>query len=42
MKLIQKCLGHAQMTTTLIYLHVTTVGEENAIAKINMIMKRKS
>ncbi len=42
MKLIQKYLGHAQMTTTLIYLHVTTVGEENAIAKINTIMKRKS
>ena len=41
-KLIQKYLGHAHLTTTMIYLHVTTVGEENAIAKINAIMKRKS
>jgi integrase/recombinase XerD len=41
-KLIQKYLGHAHLTTTMIYLHVTTVGEENAIAKINTIMKRKS
>jgi integrase/recombinase XerD len=42
LKLIQKYLGHAHLTTTMIYLHVTTVGEENAIAKINAIMKRKS
>jgi site-specific recombinase XerD len=41
-KLIQKYLGHAHLTSTMIYLHVTTVGEENAIAKINSIMKRKS
>ena len=41
-KLIQKYLGHAHLTSTMIYLHVTTVGEENAIAKINTIMKRKS
>jgi site-specific recombinase XerD len=41
-KLIQKYLGHAHLTTTMIYLHVTTVGEENAIAKINAVMKRKS
>jgi len=26
----------------MIYLHVTSVGEENAIAKINALMKRKS
>ena len=42
LKLIQKYLGHAHLTTTMVYLHVTTVGEENAIAKINALMKRKS
>jgi integrase/recombinase XerD len=41
LKLIQKYLGHAHLTSTMIYLHVTTVGEEAAIAKINAIMKRK-
>jgi integrase/recombinase XerD len=42
LKLIQKYLGHAYLTSTMIYFHVTTVGEETAIAKINSIMKRKS
>lgn len=42
LKLIQKYLGHAYLTSTMIYFHVTTVGEEAAIAKINSIMKRKS
>ena len=37
LKLIQKYLGHAHLTTTMIYLHVTSVGEENAIAKINAL-----
>jgi integrase/recombinase XerD len=39
---IQKYLGHASLTSTMVYLHVTTVGEEAAIAKINSLMKRKS
>jgi hypothetical protein len=34
-------MGHAYLTSTMIYLHVTTIGEEAAIAKINAIMKRK-
>ncbi len=42
LKMIQKYMGHAHLTSTMIYLHVTTVGEENAIAKINALMKRKS
>lgn len=40
-KLIQKYLGHAHLTSSMIYFHVTTVGEDAAIAKINSIMKRK-
>jgi site-specific recombinase XerD len=40
LKLIQKYLGHKHLTSTMVYLHVTTVGEEAAIAKINAIMKR--
>ena len=39
LRLIQKYLGHKHLTSTMIYLHVTTVGEEAAIAKINAIMK---
>lgn len=42
LRLIQKYMGHAYLTTTMVYLHVTTVGEEAAICKINAIMKRKS
>lgn len=41
LKLIQKYLGHKHLTSTMIYLHVTSVGEEAAIAKINALMKPK-
>lgn len=41
LKLIQKYMGHKHLTSTMVYLHVTTVGEEAAIAKINALMKRK-
>lgn len=40
LKLIQKYLGHRQLTSTMIYLHVTTMGEESAVSKINSLMKR--
>lgn len=40
LKLIQKYLGHRHLTSTMVYLHVTTVGEEAAVRKINAIMKR--
>ncbi|MFO0939678.1 MAG: site-specific integrase [Pirellulales bacterium] len=42
LKLIQKYLGHKHLTSTMIYHHVTTVGEEAAIAKINALFKRKN
>ena len=42
LRLIQKYMGHAYLTSTMVYLHVTTIGEESAITKINSIMKRKS
>lgn len=42
LKLIQKYLGHKHLTSTMIYLHITTVGEEAAIAKINSLFRRKN
>ena len=42
LKLIQKYLGHKHLTSTMIYLHITTVGEEAAIVKINALFKRKN
>ena len=38
---IQKYLGHSSLQTTTIYLHLTTVGEEVAVAKINALMDRQ-
>jgi site-specific recombinase XerD len=35
---IQKYLGHSSLQTTTIYLHLTTVGEEVAVAQINALM----
>jgi site-specific recombinase XerD len=35
---IQKFLGHSTLQTTTIYLHLTTVGEEVAVAKLNALM----
>jgi len=35
---IQKYLGHRTLMATTIYLHLTTVGEEVAVAKINALM----
>jgi site-specific recombinase XerD len=42
LKLIQKYLGHRHLTSTMIYLHITTVGEEAAIARINSLFRRKN
>lgn len=35
---IQKYMGHSTLQTTTIYLHLTTVGEEIAVAKIHALM----
>lgn len=35
---IQKYMGHSTLQTTTIYLHLTTVGEEAGVAKINALM----
>jgi integrase/recombinase XerD len=37
---IQKYLGHRSLMTTTIYLHLTTVGEEVAVAKIQILMSQ--
>jgi integrase/recombinase XerD len=36
---IQEYLGHAQLETTMVYLHLTQKGHEDAISIINSIMK---
>ena len=38
---IQKYLGHSSLQSTMIYLHLTTVGEEIAVAKINDLMAQR-
>jgi site-specific recombinase XerD len=38
---IQKYLGHSTLMSTTIYLHLTTVGEEVAVAKINTLMAER-
>ena len=38
---IQKYLGHANLQTTTIYLHLTTIGEEAAVAKLNELMHER-
>lgn len=39
---IQKYLGHATLMTSTIYLHLTNVGEEAAISKLNELMSRRA
>jgi site-specific recombinase XerD len=38
LRLIQKYLGHASLQTTMMYLHMTTYGEEAAVEKIRGLM----
>ena len=37
-KTIQQYLGHTQLETTMVYLHLTQTGQENACLLINSIM----
>ena len=37
-RVVQKYLGHASLTTTMIYLHVTSNGDDDAAGRINRLM----
>lgn len=37
-RLVQQVLGHASLTNTMIYLHVTDLGNDDASARINRLM----
>jgi integrase/recombinase XerD len=39
LRVIQRILGHSNLTTTMIYLHLTTKGSEEAKAIINSVME---
>lgn len=39
LRLIQKYLGHSHLQTTMLYLHLTTTGEEQARTTINKLMQ---
>ena len=38
-RVIQRCLGHSQLETTMVYLHLTRKGQEDAYQIINGVMK---
>ena len=38
LRLIQQYLGHSSLETTMVYLHLTNKGQEDALARINTLM----
>ena len=38
LRTIQHYLGHAQLETTMVYLHLTHAGREDAYARVNALM----
>jgi site-specific recombinase XerD len=39
LRLIQQYLGHSSLHTTMVYLHLTTVSQEQAVARIEALMR---
>ena len=39
LRVIQRYLGHAQFETTMVYLHLTQKGQEDACQLINQVME---
>jgi len=39
LRVIQQYLGHTSLETTMVYLHLTTKGQEDALARINTLME---
>jgi len=38
-RVIQRWLGHACLETTMIYLHLTRAGQEDAVSRLNALME---